>query len=335
MPITGWDDRRAVLGVFTDQAYNLILLAEDEARMLGRAEVEPKHVLLALARGGNVESLLAERGVTASDIHRVIVRADAVGSELVLGRLPRSKATDDALERAVDAAASRGVLGPSSEHVLLGLSEDAEVGGVLREVGVDDVERLVDARYSALRGPLSVERVKSYALRVGTTRSAPRPGPIPLVFERFTTPARSAVAAAERVAGTLEHEYVEPFHLLLGLLGTKGGLAAEVLRGHGVEPERATHRAQLLGAGRSLQSTGIFTDQARRIVAEDALKHAYRYGHSSIGTGHLLLATLDTDGVVTRILGEGPLAEHVAAEIVKELPGGEDSNTGSNDGGTH
>jgi hypothetical protein len=33
------------LGWFTDQAYNAILLAQDEARMLGRASVEPEHLL--------------------------------------------------------------------------------------------------------------------------------------------------------------------------------------------------------------------------------------------------------------------------------------------------
>src|ERR1700716_1242569 len=43
-----------VLGAFTDQAHNLILLAEDEARMLGRPVVEPEHLLLALLRHGNV-----------------------------------------------------------------------------------------------------------------------------------------------------------------------------------------------------------------------------------------------------------------------------------------
>ena len=39
-----------MLGVFTDQAHNLILLSEDEARMLGRPVVEPQHLLLALTR---------------------------------------------------------------------------------------------------------------------------------------------------------------------------------------------------------------------------------------------------------------------------------------------
>jgi ATP-dependent Clp protease ATP-binding subunit ClpA len=51
-----------VLGAFTQQAHNLILLSEDEARMLGRSFVEPEHLLLALTRHGNVRSLLADPG---------------------------------------------------------------------------------------------------------------------------------------------------------------------------------------------------------------------------------------------------------------------------------
>lgn len=53
------------IGHFTDQTYNLILLAQDESRMLGRGTVEPEHLLLALARRGNVEQLLAGHGITA------------------------------------------------------------------------------------------------------------------------------------------------------------------------------------------------------------------------------------------------------------------------------
>ena len=47
------------LGWFTDQAYNLIVLAEDEARMLSHSSVEPEHLLLATTRRGNVQRLLA------------------------------------------------------------------------------------------------------------------------------------------------------------------------------------------------------------------------------------------------------------------------------------
>ena len=38
------------LGWFTDQAYNAILLAADEARMLSHPRVDPEHLLLAAAR---------------------------------------------------------------------------------------------------------------------------------------------------------------------------------------------------------------------------------------------------------------------------------------------
>lgn len=116
-----------MLGAFTDQAHNLILLAEDEARMLGRPVVEPEHLLLALLRYGNVRSLFADQGITGSDVYAAIVGASGVGDDLVLGSVPRSPATDAVLERAVDVAAECGLLGPSSEHLLLALAVSENV----------------------------------------------------------------------------------------------------------------------------------------------------------------------------------------------------------------
>ena len=57
------------LGWFTDQACNAIPLAQDEARMLGRSNVGPEHLLLAIARAGNVQRLLAHRSIDAGAIH--------------------------------------------------------------------------------------------------------------------------------------------------------------------------------------------------------------------------------------------------------------------------
>jgi ATP-dependent Clp protease ATP-binding subunit ClpA len=317
-----------VLGVFSDQAYNLILLAEDEARMLGRSEVEPKHVLLALMRRGNVESLLGAQGVTAGDTYRVIVARDGIGPDLVLGRVPRSDATISALGRAVDAAAKRGVLGPSSEYVLLGVAGDEEVASILHEVGIENVEALVDAHYPVTRPPWSPERVNTYLLRVGEN-APPSPGPIPPVFERFTIEAKSAIDAATQIARELQNAYVEPFHFLLGMLESERSLAAAVLHTHDIELEQAMSRARVLGPGQSLDATGIFTDEARQIVAQEALKHAYRHGHSLIGTGHLLLATLETNGVLTQILTAPAVAEHIAADVTHKLPGDEQAASGS------
>ncbi len=333
-------DRGAPLAVFADQAYNLILLAEDEARMLGQPVVGPEHVLLALARRGNVASLLAQRGIMATDVHDAIVRADGLGDRLVLGPVPRSAAADAALERAVAHAAERGILGPSSEHVLLGLLDDTGSKAILEGVGVDDPAALVNGTYPpSRRPPLRAEQVRDYAARARYLEP-PRPGPIPPVFERFTRQARAAVMASNRF--TDDGEYIEPFHLLLGLLWVQDGVAATMSARHGVIIEGAQARADLLRPRRrprlrqpiveprpphlrlEPELPHLLTDATRRLIAQAALKQAHEHGHSTIGTGHLLLAILATgDDAVYELLGGSDAAERLAATLTKALPGDE------------
>ena len=325
-----------MLGVFTDQAQNLILLAEDEARMLGRMVVMPEHLLLALTRHGNVRSLFAERDVSGSDVYSAIVRVSGLGDDLPLGVVPRSRATDAVLERAVDVAAERGVLGPSSEHLLPGLVslENACVSAALRELGIEDVVALVDSVYRNDRPAVSGEQLKQFLLRAAARSELPQPGPIPPVFERFTADAQRAVRAAREIAALLEHHYVEPLHVLLGCLHVPDSVAARVLEAELEPSDMGTHgeameRARMYGAGPSHQATGLFTEAAREIVAETGLSYAYRHDHASIATGHLLLATLDCeDRVIDRILGtgvmgSGPVNDRLARALVRALPGDE------------
>jgi ATP-dependent Clp protease ATP-binding subunit ClpA len=330
-----------VIEVFTDQAYNLILLAEDEARMLGRPMVETEHLLLALARRGNVGSLLERRGLTASDIHAAIVRAGGLGEELVLGPVPRSAETDAALARAIGAAADRGVLGPSTEHVLLGLSDDPAASRILREVGIEDPVALVNEVYPPRRGPLPAEAVRRYAARLAIVHEPPQPGPIAPVFERFTAQARATVLAADRSA---EDVYIEPFHLLLGLLQVADGVAAKALAAHEVTPARARSRT---GNDRPSPSPfrrfpprgypppredeifGIFTAATRQVLSEESLRRAHTHGDAAIGTGHLLLGLIDVDDAnVSAALGGPEAAQGICATVVDLLPGDEVTSVG-------
>jgi hypothetical protein len=81
-----------------------------------------------------------------------------------------------------------------------------------------------------------------------------------------------------------------------------------------------------------------FLERTRRIVAQDALSYAYRHDHSQIGTGHLLLATLDAeDRAIERIvgsgvMGSGPVHDRLARTVIRRLPG-EEQSTGRLDGG--
>lgn len=324
-----------VLSVFTGYAQDLILLAEDEARMLGQPVVGPEHLLLALCRYGTVRALFAERGVSDSDVHVAIVRASGVGDELVHGVVPRSPEGDAVLERAVDVAAERGVLGPSAEHLLLALAfTDGPGSAILRELGIDDVVALVDSVSPPRRPPVSAERLKQHLLRVGMQPAVPRAGGIPPVFERYTTEAQRALRAASEAAALLEHRYVEPLHLLLGCLHVPDSLAARVLDAELAPSDmdtlgEAMERARMYGPHPAYQATGSFTETTRRIVTERALAYAYRHDHPAIGTGHLLLATLDAeDRAIARIvgsgvMGSGPVHDRLARALTRALPGDE------------
>jgi hypothetical protein len=333
-----------MLGAFTDQAHNLILLAGDEARMLGRLVVEPEHLLLALSRRGTVRSLFAERDVTGSDVYASIVGRSGVGDDLVLGALPRSRATDRVLERAVDLAAARGVLGPSSEHLLLALASDPgfEASAILDDLGIDAVA-LVDAVSGERREPVSQERLKQWLLRAAGRSTAPEPGPAAPVFERYTAEAQRAVRAASEIASLLEHASVGPLHLLLGCLHVPDSLAARVLEVELAPSDMGTvgeamERARMYGPNPAHHATGVFTPHARQIVAEGALAYAYRHDDPWIGTGHLLLASLDTqDGAIDRIVGTGVMGsglvnDRLARTLTRSLPGDEHL-TGTVDGG--
>jgi hypothetical protein len=339
-------DHLVDMSVYQGASSDLILLAEDEARMLGQPAVEPEHLLLTFARQGGFEWLLGDQGasVSASDVHAAIVRKGGMGDELVLGRVPRSPATRQLLGRAFDVGAERGSFAPQPEHVLLALAENERVMALLRELGVTDVEALVDVQPRDRRAALSQEKVKHYLFDVGMREARLDGLPTPPVCERFTAEARRAVTAASESAALLENDQVEPFHLLLGCLHVPDSLAARVLEAELAPSDMGTlgeamERARMAGPRPAHQATGIFTDATRCIVAERALAYAYRHDHRSIGTGHLLLATLDAqDRVIDRIvgsgvMGSGPVHDRLARTLMRALPGDERPTDRVLDGG--
>jgi len=305
------------LGWFTDQAYNLILLAEDEARMMSHATVEPEHLLLATTRRGNVQRLLA--GLDHA-IHDLILRINGFGEKLEL-RPRRSPASEAVLRRAVTAATDRGVLGPSTEYLLLAVGEQELPARILGELGITDVQALVDAKYPVTRPPIDPAIVQVRAAQLAVRgQTAPSPGPIPPIFERFTSQARDAVNAGIEHARKLDAPYVEPAHLLYGVLDARTGVVATVRARHSWD----LPPAQIAQPSHS-RATDIFSDDARRIVAEDVLIIDERLGQSSLTTGHLLVAILESPdehtGEITRLLPDG---REITAAVIDALPGQEE-----------
>jgi ClpA/ClpB-like protein len=73
-------------------------------------------------------------------------------------------------------------------------------------------------------------------------------------------------------------------------------------------------------------ATGIFTPEARRIVAEDVLIIAERIGHPALTTGHVLLAILERyDYLTIDFINALPPIREITAAVTDALPGQEDT----------
>jgi ATP-dependent Clp protease ATP-binding subunit ClpA len=332
------------LGWFTDQAYNAILLAADEARMLSHPWVDPEHLLLAAARYGNVENLLAGEGKDARAIHDAIMQIKGFGGKLEL-RPRRSPASEEVLRQAVTAAAARGVLGPSTEHLLIVLGEQELTARILGELGISSTQALVDGHYPVTRPPVEHAIIERRAAQLRASGSEPpAPGPIPPIFERFTVQARDAINAGIQYAREVDDPRVEPAHLLFGVLNAKTGVVATVRARHGwhippgqfapprypgvpgrFSPDPRHENVFIYTQPPYLRATDIFSPDARRIVAEDVLIVAERLGHRVLTTGHVLIAILERpDEYTSEIISSVPGLREVTA-VIDALPGQEDS----------
>jgi hypothetical protein len=317
-------DDDEVVSLFGGDAVSAIVLAQDEARMLGRATVEPEHLLLAILRRGRVRELLSGR-LAAGDVCAAVVERAGLGEEFVLGPVRRSRRLDEVLAVALGLASQRGEPQTANEHLLLALVGDDAVIALLRHFGLEDVESLVDERF-----PPRENRLREDLARVELVRAALGEGQrlsqaaVP-AFERFTGDARRAIRAAAESAASLEHREVDPFHLLIGCVQVPESFASRVLRPIWEDGELGSvgevlDLARRTGPHPFHQATGIFSEAARGVVAEGALKLAYRAGHQQITTGHLLLATLDSDDRTTTLM-TSPHTQQLARTLARGLPG--------------
>lgn len=140
------------------------------------------------------------------------------------------------------------------------------------------------------------------------------------MFEKFTERARKAIVLAQEEVRRLGHNYTGTEHMLLGLIAEDEGIAARVLKAHGLVLANARARVEnITGRGEGAQGQAPFTPRAKE-VCELALREAQQLLHGYIGTEHLLLGLLrETEGVAARVLSSlGPNYADVLRRAVVE-----------------
>jgi ATP-dependent Clp protease ATP-binding subunit ClpC len=142
-------------------------------------------------------------------------------------------------------------------------------------------------------------------------------------FDKFTERARKVLALAQEEAQRFNHSYIGPEHILLGLISEGSGVGAKVLSNLGVEPNRARAAVEfIMGRGEASASRGEvgLTAKAKKVI-ELAVDEARSFGHSYIGTEHLLIGLLrEGEGIAAGVLESlGVTLEKVRAETTRLL----------------
>jgi ATP-dependent Clp protease ATP-binding subunit ClpA len=143
---------------FTDQARRVVVLAQEESRLLGHEHIGSHHLLLGLIREGEGD---AAQALTAADVtldgarRQVEHMVGRGGSQLRSGHIPFTPGAKKALELSLRESLQLGHDDIGTEHVLLGLlhGDDPIVGQVLTGLDTDAaaVERHVAERLATSR----------------------------------------------------------------------------------------------------------------------------------------------------------------------------------------
>jgi ATP-dependent Clp protease ATP-binding subunit ClpC len=126
--------RRAMFERFTDWARQVIVLAQEEARMLDHNYVGTEHILLGLIRQGEgvaakaLESLGISLDVIRQEVEEIIGR----GQETPSGHIPFTPRAKKVLEFSLRESRQFGHDYIATEHILLGLVREG--GGVAAQV---------------------------------------------------------------------------------------------------------------------------------------------------------------------------------------------------------
>ena len=147
-----------------------------------------------------------------------------------------------------------------------------------------------------------------------------------MAYERFTVRAKSAMKHAHSEAMRLNHEYIGSEHVLLGLLKEGGGVAAKVLKRHGFDIRAGRNEVVKLSAqGPDIIAVGRLpeTPTTKRII-ERAMDLAKKYGHTYVGTEHLILSIVqDPECVASQaLLNHGLSLEAIRDDVVAMIDNG-------------
>jgi ATP-dependent Clp protease ATP-binding subunit ClpC len=203
---------------FTDRARRVVVLAQEEARLLSHNYIGTEHILLGLIheQEGVAAKVLEALGISVETVRGKVESIIGAGEGTPTGHIPFTARSKKVLELSLREALQLGHNYIGTEHILLGLIREGEGVGaqILVNLGAD---------LSAVRGAI-LQQLSGTGR--GPRLTAPGFGP-----PRQTPAAAKAGVEARRLAGSGP---VGSHHYLLALLNDEQSVAAKALEGLGV-----------------------------------------------------------------------------------------------------
>jgi ATP-dependent Clp protease ATP-binding subunit ClpC len=126
---------------FTDRARRVVVLAQDEARMLNHRYIGTEHILLALIDEGEgvAARALAEMEISLEAVRREAEELVGQGQQAPSGHIPFTPQAKKVLQLSLREAVQLGHNYIGTEHILLGLIREGEgvAAQVLVRLGAD------------------------------------------------------------------------------------------------------------------------------------------------------------------------------------------------------
>jgi ATP-dependent Clp protease ATP-binding subunit ClpA len=296
----------------------VIDLAIDEARKLGHSHIGTEHLLLGIVRLGEASTaakVLASLSVDLEKVrHQVIAELGQRGPAAASpSSAPQSVAQlsgsggpfdrfNDRAKKVLAYAQEEAVRFKhnyiGTEHLLLGLVREGEsvAARVLNSLGIELSK---------------VRTAVEFIIGAGDAANMPS-SPSEITISPRT---KKVIELSIDEARRLGHNHIGPEHLLLGLLREGEGIASGVIESLGITLAKVRHQLiATLGQSapdmarnvysNALVQSGPFDllDDAAKRVLSLAEEEARQMRHNWIGTEHMLIALLRSDGVAQRAL---------------------------------
>ncbi len=144
-------------------------------------------------------------------------------------------------------------------------------------------------------------------------------------FEQFTLKAQEAIQAAQKTADEMQHQSVDVEHLLLALTEQAEGILLPILQKMGANPKQiaASLRQELGKLPKVYGPTQSYLTPRLNEVFKRAQEEAGRLKDEYVGSEHLLLGMLDSNGVAGQVLKAAGVSRDALYAALQSVRGGQ------------